>query len=157
MRKPPRILVPFLVSVMLTGCDAILSHPAIPTQAKLIAIESIEQVKMLRGDVEHFMAGFNFAPHEQAAVSQMTQAMFLVLGIKDTGSFVKAAVEVKRAQLCLLSVGVESSGVVQDLRDIVLKDDWARERWLQVEQYLAGDESPQLDGLVCNENQTEPI
>jgi len=145
-----------LVGVSLSGCDAILSHPAVPPQAKQLAYESLEQVKLLRGDVDQFMSGFNFAPHEQAAVGQMTQAMFLVLEIRDTGSLVKAAVAVKRAQLCLLSVGVESSGVLEDLRAVLFKDDWARERWLLVEQYLASEEAPKLDGLVCDNAGTLP-
>jgi hypothetical protein len=156
MRPSLIIFAPLLVGITLPGCDAILSHPAIPPQAKLLAHESIEQVKMLRGDVDQFMAGFRFAPHEQAAASQMTQAMFLVLEIRDTGSLVKAAVAVKRAQLCLLSVGVESSGVLEDLRAVLFKDDWARERWLLVEQYLASEEAPKLDGLVCDNAGTLP-
>ncbi|WP_269745251.1 hypothetical protein [Thauera sp. 27] len=39
---------------------------------------------------------------------------------------------------------------------ILFKGDWARERWLLVEQYLASEEAPQLDSPVCYNAGTLP-
>lgn len=134
----------------LAGCDAILSHPSIPSEAKAIAYEGLDQVASLRPEVDQFLGGFRLESRESAAVSQMAGAMFMVLEARDMGGVVRGAVEIKRAQLCLAKVGVDASGVVQDLQAILFKDERARELWMKVVEYLGGEDAPLIGGLVCN-------
>ena len=136
---------------VLSGCDAILSHPAVPHQASQLAREGIAELQSMRSEVGRLMLDLHLSPPERAAVAQMTKAMFLVLEAPDAGSLVKAAVEIKRAQLCLLKVGLQTSGILEDVRGVVFKESWALERWKIVEEYLAGVNSSKLNDLICEE------
>lgn len=145
-----RLLAALSLTALMTGCDAILSHPSIPNDAKALAYEGIDQVASLRPEVDHFLDGFRLESRESAAVSQMAGAMFMVLEARDMGGLVRGAVEIKRAQLCLAKVGVDASGVVRDLQAILFRDERARQLWMKVVEYLGGEDAPLIDGLVCN-------
>lgn len=140
---------------LLVGCDNILSHPSVPPQASQLARESVQTVRGLQPDVDQFIKGFRLQGPELAAVNQMSRAMFGVFQITDTGTAVRAAVEVKRAQACLAMVGIEASGLIEDLQRFIFSDDKARDYWLQFEAYMETLELPDMSGAVCDHNAPE--
>ncbi len=139
------------LGLSLSGCDAVMSHPALTPAAKQLIRDGIRETQALRTDVDQFVGGFRLATPERNAVNQMVSAMFMVYEIRDAGGFVRVAVEIKRAQLCLLAVGIESSGVIEELKQVIFQDEAGQRYWTQLESYSESGEVPKLDGLVCND------
>ena len=60
-----RFFTALILVAGLAGCDAILSHPAIPSEAKAIAYEGLDQVASLRPEVDQFLGGFRLESREK--------------------------------------------------------------------------------------------
>lgn len=139
-----------LAVLVLAGCDAITSHPAIPDEARQIVKQGINEVRGLAPEVRQFVSGFGFAGEEARAVSQMADSMLNIFNINDTASLVRAGVEIKRAQACLITVGLEGSGIIEDLKRVVFADERGRKLWDDMNTYVENAELPAMEGAVCN-------
>ena len=144
-----------LAASFLAGCDNILSHPSMPPQASQLARESVQAVRGLQPDVEHVIKGFRLQGAELAAVNQMSRAMFGVFQITDSGSAVRAAIEVKRAQACLAMVGIEASGLIEDLQSFIFTDEKASAYWVKFQAYMDTLELPDMSGAVCDHSKPD--
>lgn len=139
-----------LISLALPGCDVILSHPSIPPKAADVARRSVDAVLDLRKDVASLLAGFPMNRQEQAAVAQYTDAMFTILGARDASELVRAGVAFKRAQACLLSVGLESSGVIDSIHSAILDSPERAQFFRQFGAWIENADIPPLGEMVCD-------
>ena len=69
------------LGLSLSGCDAVMSHPALTPAAKQLIRDGIRETQALRTDVDQFVGGFRLATPERNAVNQMVSAMFMVYEI----------------------------------------------------------------------------
>lgn len=148
--RSPILLLALCLSLGATGCERVASHPALPPGAGDLVRKGGQEVQGLRGEVDRFVAGFAFRGAEAAAVGQLTQAMFSIFQIHDTGTALRSAVDIKRAQACLAIVGVESAGLMEYLQSLIFRDEKGRQWWEQFEAYMNSFDLPEFGGVVCD-------